>query len=84
MIVFSREVGPFRLFVVAKTCVTDHKTEIVGHCSIIMYGRDRLEGSWAENFSAEFERITEPVQVDIFLLRNAESRTKWDTMLLNA
>lgn len=84
MIKFRREIGPFRLFVTAQTTQEDHKTVVLGHCSIIMYGKDRLEGSWKEDFTEQFERITEPVHVDIFLLRNAERRTEWDLELLNA
>lgn len=84
MIVFQREVAPFRLFVTAQTTMEDHRQVVLGYCSVIMYGKNRLEGSWKEDFTEQVQRITEPVQVDIFLLRNAESRTEWDLMLLNA
>jgi len=72
MLIYRRDIGPFRLFVINKDAI---EGEIA---SVIMHGNNALQGSWTEDFTDSFKRFVNCEEVLDFILFHADTRTSWE------
>lgn len=75
MIIFTKEVGQYRLIV--STLDISQKIKRDGHCSAILSGRHTLEGSWQYDFRDHFSALETEHYVRNFIAEHMAYRTRW-------